>query len=60
LDNNLLYTIPYNHQTQAIEKAILQKKDLIYKKLSDNTEIDFLKNVSKFNLNLIEKNCVKH
>jgi len=45
LNNNLLYTIPYNHQTQAIEgffnvlkSKLAKKKGFTYEELCKNTK----------------------
>jgi len=53
LNNNLLYTIPYNPQTQAIEgffnvlkSKLAKKKGLTYEKLCENIK-NVLKEISQ-------------
>ena len=53
LNNNLLYTIPYNHRTQAIEgffnvlkSKLAKKKGFTYEELCKNTEA-VLKDIPK-------------
>ena len=60
LNNNLLYTIPYNHRTQAIEgffnvlkSKLAKKKNLTYEELYENTENVLKKIPQKTYQNLI-------